>query len=275
MSSDPLRRPLKVLATIVSLALTSGVSGAQDVRDVEFLRDHFFIGQAYPSGNVYLRSFAGEGKTSSWPAQLSLIPLARPRDRPAQTARFDHALENRIEGNVVKSLYIPAGEGMDQGHDFCGLGEIKRADSSQELLSEDFFYAITDHCEPNDGIAVYRTTPSKYSVMVIAMASPVSLSRHEVVDGRIRPMTQAEKEEVEKERRAQKAETGCTTVPGYLDKAVVRLEGELMNSNMKVRLSTYVNPGCAGHLTSIYILDILAGTDVVRRLELRQYQGPL
>jgi hypothetical protein len=275
MTGDPLRRILTVLATVVSLGLTSGVSAAQEVRDVEFLRDHFFIGQAYPSGNVYLRSFAGEGKTLSWPAQLSLIPLARPQDRPAQTARFDHALENRIEGNVVKSLYIPADEGMDPSHDFCGLGEIKKPDSSQELISEDFFSAITDHCEPNDGIAVYRTMPSKYSVMVIAMASPVSLSRHEVVDRRIRPMTQAEKEEVEKQKQAQKAQTGCTTVPGYLDQAVVLLEGELMNSNMKVRLSTYLNPGCAGHLTSIYVLDILAGNDVVRRLELHQYQGPL
>jgi len=275
MTSDPLTHMLTVLATVVSLGLTVHVSGAQEVPDLEFLRDHFFIGQAYPSGNVYLRSFADGRKTSAWPAQLSLIPLARPQDRPAQTARFDRALENRIDGAVVKSLYIPGGEGMDQTHDFCGLGEIKKPDSSQESISEDFFSAITDYCEPNDGIAVYRTAPSKYSVMVIAVANPVSFSRHEVIDGRIRPMTRAEREEVEKERQAQKAETGCTAVPGYLDEALVRLEGDLMNSKVKVRLSTYVNPGCAGHLTSIYVLDILAGTDVVRRLELRQYQGPL
>jgi hypothetical protein len=48
MTGDPLRRILTVLATVVSLGLASGVSGAQEVRDVEFLRDHFFIGQAYP-----------------------------------------------------------------------------------------------------------------------------------------------------------------------------------------------------------------------------------
>ena len=45
------------------------------------LKDQVFIGQVYPSGNVYVKSFSG---TRVWPKELSLVPLVN--DRPSSKA---------------------------------------------------------------------------------------------------------------------------------------------------------------------------------------------
>ena len=42
-----------------------------------------------------------------------------------------------------------------------------------------------------------------------------------------------------------------------------------------MRISTYENPGCAGHLATIYVLDILNRGVVLDTLLLSQYQGVL
>ena len=52
-------------------------------------------------------------------------------------------------------------------------------------------------------------------------------------------------------------------------------EISLAKGDLRLKVSTYVNPGCGGHLSSIYILDVLRRNLVVRKLELGRYQGPL
>jgi len=42
-----------------------------------------------------------------------------------------------------------------------------------------------------------------------------------------------------------------------------------------LRLSSYKNPGCAGHLSTIYLIDILRGNTVLTSLQLVQNQGVL
>jgi hypothetical protein len=48
-----------------------------------------------------------------------------------------------------------------------------------------------------------------------------------------------------------------------------------VNSTVGFRLSSYINPGCTGHLARIYILDLLQNGDLVRTLEIFQYKGAL
>jgi hypothetical protein len=175
----------------------------------------------------------------------------------------------------MKSVYIPGSEGMDDGHDFCGLGEMKARVPSFRPISPDFFDALVDYCEPNDGTALYRTAPATYSVMVLALAAPMSFSARRLTGNRVRPMTGAERQQLESEQRRRRNAAECTTVPASLDEAVVLLEGELSNPAVTLRLSSYIDPGCAGHLTRVYVLDLLQGGALVRKLETFHYKGAL
>jgi hypothetical protein len=55
----------------------------------------------------------------------------------------------------------------------------------------------------------------------------------------------------------------------------VLLTASLHSSNVTIRLSHYATPGCAGHLSDIYVLDVLAPGHEPRRFEFRHYQGVL
>jgi hypothetical protein len=42
-----------------------------------------------------------------------------------------------------------------------------------------------------------------------------------------------------------------------------------------IRLSTYSNPGCLGHLSEVYVLDVIEPGREPRRFEFRHYAGVL
>jgi hypothetical protein len=247
---------------------------------VDAVGQYVFIGQAYPSGNVYLRPFSGGSGAAAktlWPEGVSLIPLGEARVNLPSVRRgtLDRVLASRTENDIVKSMYIPAVEGMDDSHAPCGLGQVSSPNPAHELISGDFFRAIFDHCEPNDGVAVYRTTRSNYSALTIGVADNISLLGHKVIlDKRPRPLTLSEKQEVDRQK-AEAAMKDCSTNPAYLDKAVQLFEATLKEGNLTLRVSTYETPGCAGHVTSIYVLDVLRAGELVKTFELSQYQGAL
>jgi hypothetical protein len=276
-------RAVIILALCRSLLILDVHSRPQgQTIDVDALGDHLFMGQAYPSGNVYLRPFSGNPKTKSfWPDELSLISIGgiRPGVSSIRLAVRERVLASRTENGVVKSVYIPGAEGMDESHLSCGLGDIIPESPSQQLISRDFFRAMFDHCEPNDGVGLYRTSGSNYSVMIIAVANNISLANHEVIlDGRPRPLMVAEREEISREKSAaakNQAQLECTSNPSYLDAAVEIFQASIEERNLTLRVSTYDNPGCAGHLASIYILDVLRNGEMVKKFEFLQYQGPL
>ncbi len=275
-------RIVALLALVQSLLLP-GVESTPQERSIEVdtLGEYLFVGQAYPSGNVYLRPFSGNSKIKSfWPDGVSLIALGRvgPDLSSIRHGMLDRVLASRTENDVVKSIYIPGVEGMDESHEPCGLGEINHEDPAHELISGDFFRTFSDHCESNDGVAVYRTTGSNYSVMVIGVAGSVSLVSHKViVDKLLRPLTPSEKDEIDRQK-AESAKTGqreCSSNPSYLDAAFQIFEASIRQGNLTLRVSTYDNPGCAGHLATIYVLDVLRSGEVLKKFEFSQYQGPL
>src|SRR5689334_5357748 len=89
------------------------------------VRDQLFIGQVYPSGNVYIKSFS---ENRVWPKELSLVPLVGERV-PSRAALVSDRME---------TAYIPAIEGMDDQHDPCGALPTKPLDLSFEYLSDEF-----------------------------------------------------------------------------------------------------------------------------------------
>src|SRR5215467_8253589 len=82
---------------------------------INALKDQVFIGQAYPSGNVYVKSFSGN---RLWPKELLLVPLVS--DRPSSRAP--------LVSETMQPAYIPAIEGMDDQHDACGPLPTKTLD---------------------------------------------------------------------------------------------------------------------------------------------------
>jgi hypothetical protein len=228
---------------------------------IEQLKDQLFIGQVYPSGNVYVKSFS---ENRVWPKELSLVPLVT--DRPSSKAP--------LFSERMQPAYIPAIEGMDDQHDPCGPIAAKALDLSFEYLSDEFFNGMIDYCETNEDVAVYHTEPSQFSYTVLAFNSDVVFDDVRVVEG-TRPMTDAERQRTEEEKRqTEKIAKDCTTVPTYIDSAALFLEAGLGNG-ITLRLSSYKNPGCAGHLATIYLVDLIRGNTVLTTFQLVQNQGVL
>jgi hypothetical protein len=228
---------------------------------LETLKDQVFIGQVYPSGNVYVKSFS---PTKTWPKELSLVPLVN--DKPPARAP--------LVSETMQPAYIPAIEGMDDQHDPCGPLATKSLDLSFEYLSDEFFDGMIDYCETNEDVAVYHTAPSQFSYTVLGFNPDVALNNVRLVEG-LRPTTPAEEQQaIEEKRQNAKIAKDCTTVPAYIDSAARFLEAELANG-LTLRLSSYKNPGCAGHLSTIYLIDILRENTVLTTFQLVQNQGVL
>ena len=228
---------------------------------IDRLKHQVFIGQVYPSGNVYVKPFSGDRAS---PKELSLLPLVIDRS----PSKAD------LVSETMPPAYIPAVEGMDDQHDPCGTLERKSLDLSFEYLSDEFFDGMIDYCETNEDVAIYRTTPSQFSYTVLGFNPDIAFDNVRVVEGP-RPMTAAEEQQAaEVRRQTEKVAAECTTVPAYLDSAARFLEVGVGNG-LTLRLSSYKNPGCAGHLSTIYLIDIIRANTVITTFHFVQNHGVL
>jgi hypothetical protein len=254
---------------------------AESQLDIQGIDTKVFIGQAYPSGNVYLERLPREaGDQSPWPKELLILPLGDTKSLPGKKMKASFVKEMKDappEDNVNKYIYIPGAEGMDDGHDSCGLGEIKKVEQ-YEYISGDYFRTIIDYCEPNEGLGHYRIDPSKYSFLVLGIDPNIAVADLKLLSGK-RPLTPADRQEIiklKREDKKQAAELGeCPTVPRYIDSATQIAEIGLAQGDLRLRVSTYEDPGCSGHLASVYILDLLRRNEVLRKIQVSRNQGPL
>jgi hypothetical protein len=264
-----------------SLSMDALVAQAVSRLDIQGLDKKVFIGQAYPSGNVYLECFRTRTDCQSlWPKELLLLPLVDTSSVIGQTqmkASFVKVMKDALKNDVVSSTYIPGAEGMIDDHESCGLGEINRVQQYKYIPegASDYFYAMFDYCEANEGVAIYHTAASKYSFLVLGLDPRIVAADLRLLSGR-RPLTPADRQEIAKEKKEnEKADGGCTTNPAYIDSATQIAEISLAEGDLRLRISTYDTPGCAGHLSSIYILDVLQRNMVLRKFEVYRSQGAL
>ena len=277
------RSPLFLLLcfSYSSLLMEACLAQGDSQLDIQRLDRRVFIGQAYPSGNVYLQSFyRKDGYQPRWPKELLILPLGDTKSALGKTqikASFVKVMKDGLKDNVIQSIYIPGAEGMDDGHESCGLGEVKKVEQ-YKYISGDYFGAMSDHCEPNEGVGVYRTDSSKYSFLVLGIDPGIAVSNLKLLSGN-RPLTPADRQEMVKEKEEDKkaaAQYGeCTGDPAYIDSATQIAEIGLAQGDLRLRVSTYENPGCGGHLYSIYILDLLRGNMALSKFEAHRYQGAL
>lgn len=241
---------------------------------------HVFLGQAYPSGNVYLSPFPppdGDVGQVSWPDTVNYQALFKSRSGTGKIreARFSRAMHDGLEGDVIKSAYIPALESMDDRHEGCSKKFYKPKISRYKYLSEDFFYQVLFSCDSNEGVAVYKNNGiSDVSFAVVAFEKPVQLVGTAWLHGQNRPLSAEEAAQVAKEKaEAGKNDADCTTSPQFLDAAVSYFSAKIKGSDLSIRISQYENPGCGGHLAKIYVLDVLQSGVLLKKYELVHYAG--
>src|SRR5262245_49189609 len=80
-----------------------------------------FIGQIYPSGNVYLKPLAGDDRRINLPKSVFLLPLSN--DSAVLKAPPGEAT---LVSPTVKFDFIPRLEGMDDQHLTCGPTEPRK-----------------------------------------------------------------------------------------------------------------------------------------------------
>lgn len=260
----------------------------------DFLARHIFLGQAYPSGNIYLMPFPQPGESQSeddylksfpWPNNIHYRSLSSNHPyavklREGLLSRVIHDVipKSGPDANVIHSTYIPALELMDDGHLSCDGKPVPPKNSRFQYLGEDFFNQVLDNCNTTEGVPIYKTSETGiYSYAVLAFDKAVELTDIELPSGKKRPMTAREAAEVAKMKKElakyEKEESECSTNPSYIDDAVILLTAKVKGSELSIRVSTYATPGCEGHMANIYILDILKMNVLVKKFEMTQYVG--
>jgi hypothetical protein len=250
-----------------------------------------FLGQAYPSGNVYLKPFPlptekqSEDdylKSFSWPDSIYFQALSSTHPY-ANQIREGHLSSVMHDGRIqtgqnvfrLVSAYIPSLEAMDDSHEGCTKELYKPRNPKYQYLGRDFFDSVLFHCEPNEGVAIYQSSAkSNFSFTVMAFDKELELSEIKLLNGINRPLTAAESVMVKEAKLDFKRnESECTTIPKFIDSAISLISAKVKGSDMSIRISQYETPGCAGHLANVFIIDVLKSGALLKKYELVQYEG--
>jgi hypothetical protein len=266
-----------------------------------------FLGEAYPSGHVYLAPFTAAGKDtptqenklaiSTWPATVTLYgvdPVETKNDDVGtvtrQAKRDRYFVPERPSARTKKDdnpsfHYIPGLEGLDETHtETCKLPYKKNKAYRYVENNADFFGTIGDFCFTDEVIAVYHTErPTKHvAYRVLAVPSDWTLTDVQLFhagDDKYkappRPLSAAERKAIQKRKAQIPKDYECTTEPGGIDQAQIMARAKIKGHKESIRISYYSDPGCAGHLSDIYVLDIVNGDQVEGTFDLGHYQGPI
>ena len=238
-----------VIACLLGSALNGEARQAPDA-----IARAVVIGQAYASGNVYVAGFV-EDEPRPWPQRIQLWPLRKATNEVMAAAFFRTVTQDSEEQQTFP-------------------GRETDADS----MEPDVFSTIDRMAVTDRNLARYRASTSILKPLsIVAWDERLPLVEIEVfVQGPPRPLTARERVAVEADKKAgPKNPSQCTTVPQYLDAATLLLTARLADSQTRIRLSYYATPGCAGHLSEIYVLDVIVAGEEPRRYEFRHYQGLL
>lgn len=248
-------RPLLVVAAL----LASVATAAEARQTADEIARAIVIGQAYTSGNVYLGGFSqpgtGDEPRGEWPKRVTVTALRTPNALPLP-ADFQRALPPDSEE----------------------LSSFPQREDGGSAGPDDLFSTIDSMMVTDPNIALYRSSV-KVAQPLAVFGWDENVAITEVSfrnNGAMRPITEAERLEIaEQKKTATPKDLECTTEPQFLDSAKVILNAPVAKSKTAIRLSTYSNPGCAGHLSEVYVLDVMEPGQPPRRFEFRHYAGVL
>ncbi len=214
---------------------------------------NIFIGQAFQSKQAYFIAF---DEATVWPEKLTFHNTAK-RQR------------------VIEGLKIgPLPECSDKPYFY----KVEKDRAKVEYFPDGFFSTVMDDCV-DEAVFTYSFDESiKTAMNIIAWSDPLELKNFSFKNrDKIRPMTEAEKVELSKlkiaSEKIEKAYGECSTETGYIDDAKIITEFDIGDQGLKGRFSKYFDPGCAGHLKDIYILDLLKEGRLLKRLTTYHYEG--
>lgn len=240
-------------AIVLIGCLLGPASSAEARQTADQIARAIVVGQRYASGNVYVAGFE-ESETRAWPDRLNLVPL-----RAASTPPLFADFVRLVVQDSEEQYYFPQREDRDPA-------------------VPDLFSTI-DHAALEDrNLARYRSTDLQNTpVSIFAWDDRLGLTEISVRDsGQLRPTTARERASIAADKKQSlPKDFECTTEPRFLDAATVILTAKVAQSNVMIRLSEYATPGCAGHLSEFYVLDVIIPGQEPRRFEFRHYQGVL
>jgi hypothetical protein len=237
-------------ALIGLLAFTCVCPLAGSHQSEEDIAANIVIGQAYRTGNIIVGGFM-EDRERRWPQRLSLVAITQ-AGAQVRSAGFSHPL------SVDRTEEIP---------------ELRpEANSDSSVFSTQDRAAVMDV-----PLAVYKSASRvPQGTSIIGWSDTLSLRSVSTTDsGRARPVSAGEREEIAREKQALPKNVECTTDPQWLDSAKIIFTAAISGSAMTIRVSQYQTPGCLGHLSMIYVLDVMTPGGEPKRFEFRHYQGIL
>jgi hypothetical protein len=238
-------------STLAALILLGTCAGAQPSDTAADIARALVIGQAYTSGNVYVAGFVEE-EPRRWPPRIEGVPLQEGRAERIAADFFRTVVQDSEE-----HYYFPQREG--------------------DAADDDLFTTIDNAALDDRNLARYRA-PIGVDRAVTFLGSDsraplVNISYKQA--GQSRPISEAERKEVAAARKESPKDAECSTEPRYLDSARIVLTADIQKLRASIRLSKYLTPGCAGHLSEIYVLDVMSPNQPAQRFEFRHYHGVL
>jgi len=264
------------------LVFVGSVSYSKEIQ-IDTLSAELFLGQVYPSGNMYLKSFKENVK--QWPKSLNYTGIGKSK-KMKKIGAIRSATFSKVLGEVVdqkthtlKAIFIPNQEQMEDNHDDCGFGKKKRNRKYAYKEGPDFFESIIDQCDSTDGVAVYESKgDGKISYNVLAYAPSLGTVEIKPLSKSKRKPTPSEQKEIKAAKarvKKQDAEFGCSTNAAFLDEAIELYLFKFSKTLTEAKLSTYSTPGCAGHLAFIYVLDTIKQGKILYTETIVNYVGVL
>ena len=237
--------------TLAALVLLGTCAGAQTSDTAADIARAIVIGQAYTSGNVYVGGFV-EQEPRRWPQRIEGVPLHEGRAERIAADFFRSVVQDSEE-----QYYFPQRE--------------------DDPADDDLFATIDNAALADRNIARYRA-PIAVDRAVAFLGSDsrmplVNISYKQA--GQPRPINDAERQQVAAARNGIPKDAECSTEPQFLDSAKIILTAGIARSMPTIRLSKYLTPGCGGHLSEIYVLDVMTPNQPARRFEFRHYHGVL
>ncbi len=223
------------------------------------------LGEAYPSGNVYLQeldSDDGVRPTDRWPSSVKLFCIRAAACNDGAVGSKPRTAKKM--GEPKSPLHPASEEGMDATSDEACGRKTKLNAAFTYAGGEDFFKGMSDYCEFGPGVVKYETKePAKNrAYAVIAFGEGIAIEKAEVQAGnQKRPASRDELSAVEKQKK-EHAKENCTTQPSYVTDAEILWIGHERAGRRSWRLSRYSNPGCGGHMADVYVLDRMKGEKV-------------
>ena len=250
----------------LALVVTAPVrANLQVVVSPDDIARNVLLGQVYPSGNLYLLPFRKtENDRVVWPKTVVLRPLRR---------------LSRVEGTLGRGGYGFVRVLNETGSSIVSFTELERQrhPGLEYLDTADFYDTASDMSLADSDVGQYRGSGSgRYSCQVVAVGDSLVADGVVYAPARLkRPLTKEEEREVAQSKKRMEKESECTTVPAFLDDAVQLVGFKIKGTAYSVRVSRYTNPGCGGHVSLIYALDVLQDGALRGRYELYHYWGVL